>query len=159
MKTLTFDKDGTKNKKLIEKRKKEESTSDESLASFLSDESNINIQDLIERAKQDLEEEARNEEIFSDVPVKNKLNKWVVVKFPMKTKVKRYVGKIVAETDSIPIVKFVRRVKKTSTFVWPQEVDESEVQDEDIVCFLPLPLEERRGGFSFPVSFSGFEIS
>lgn len=129
------------------------------MASFLSDKSNINIQDLIERAEQDLEEEARNEEIFSDVPVKNKLNKCVFVKFPMKTKVKHYVGKIVAKTDSIPIVKFVRRVKKISIFVWPQEVDESEVQDEDIVCFLSLPLEERRGGFSFPVSFSGFEIS
>lgn len=129
------------------------------MASFLSDESNINIQDLIERAEQDSEEEARNEEIFSDVPEKKYLNKWVVVKFPMRTKVKHYVGKIVNETDSIHIVIFVRRVKKTSTFVWPQEVDESEVQDEDIVCFLPLPLEERRGGFSFPVSFSGFEIS
>lgn len=75
------------------------------MASFLSDESNINIQDLIETAEQDLEDEARIEEIFSDVPVKNKLNKWVVLKVPMNTKIKHYVSKIIAETDSIPIVK------------------------------------------------------
>lgn len=92
------------------------------------------------------------------MPVKNKLNKWVVVKFPTKTKVKHYAGKIVADIDGVSLVKFLRRVKQTSTFVWPLEVDECQVQDEDIVYFLPPPLEERRGGFTFPVSFSGFEI-
>lgn len=146
-----------KEKKKIRKRKHDES-SEESYASFLSEESNINIEEFIKRHEEENAEEALNEEIFSEGPVQMKKDKWVLVSFPTKTTVKHYVGKITSVNEGFPTVKFVRRVKMTSTFVWPLEDDESEIQTEDIVTFLPTPVSGRRGGFSFPVSFSGLNV-
>jgi hypothetical protein len=54
-----------------------------------------------------------------------------------------------------PTVKFARRVKSTSTLIWPQTDDISEIETEDVSAFLPEPVEGRRGGMTFPVSFSG----
>lgn len=99
-----------------------------------------------------------DDELFSESPIKMEVCKWILVLFKTKVTIKHCVGKITTINDGIPTAKFVRRVKKTSTFVWPQEDDESEVQREDIVIFLPNPVTERRGGFSFPVSFSGFNV-
>lgn len=155
--TALFD-DGQKQKTAMKKRKKEDSTSDDSLASFLSEESNIGIQDLIERNKMEQQEEAKDEEIFSELPIQNQLNKWVLVSFRTKTSIKHYVGQITDVNEGFPVVKFARRVKKTSIFVWPHENDESETQREDIVIFLPSPVVGRRGELSFPVSFSGFNV-
>lgn len=80
---------------------------------------------------------------------------WVRVSFKTKTTIKHYVGQIIKVTDGFPVVKFARRIKKTSVFVWPQENDEGEIQQEDIVVFLPSPVIGRRGQLSFHVSFSG----
>lgn len=151
--------DDQQQKTAMKKRKKEDSASDDSLASFLSsEESNIGIQDLIERYEIEQQEEGKDDEIFSELPIKNQLNKWVLVAFSTKTSIKHYVGQITDVNQGNPVVKFARRLKKTSIFVWPQEDDESEVQQEDIIVFLPSPVLGRRGELSFPVSFSGFNV-
>lgn len=139
----------------LKKRKIEDSSSDSSLASFVSDESNIEINDLIELQEK---EEEKDEEIFCGGPIKNQLNKWVLVKFATKTTIKHYVGQINNIVEGYPFVKFARRIKKSSVFVWPQENDEGEIPEEDIVVILPPPVVGRRGQLSFPVSFSGLEV-
>lgn len=60
--------------------------------------------------------------------------------FSTKTSIKHYVGQITDVNQGIPVVKFTKRLKKTSIFVWPQEDDESEVQQQDIIVFLPSPV-------------------
>lgn len=140
------------------KRKTDDYTSDDSFASFLSEESNIGIKELLERNEMEEEEELRDYEIFSEKPIQDHLNKWVLVSFKTKVTIKHYVGQITRTIEGCPVVKFARRIKKTSVFIWPQENDEGEIQREDIVVFLPAPVIGRRGQLSFPVSFSGYNV-
>lgn len=83
---------------------------------------------------------------------------WVLVSFTIKRPVKHFIGKITSITDGIPTAKFLRHVKSSPTFVWPQEDDYSEIQLEDIVVVLPDPTELKRGGYIFSVSFDGFNV-
>lgn len=92
-------------------------------------------------------------------PIQNKLNKWVLVKFATKSTIKHYVGQIKDVVKHYPVVKFARRIKKCSVFVWPQENDEGEVQRGEIVVFLPSPVVSRRGQLSFPVSLTGLKFA
>jgi hypothetical protein len=55
-------------------------------------------------------------------------------------------------------VKFGRRVKSTSTFIWPQTHDIYVIETENVLTFLPEPMEGRRGGMSYPASFSGLHL-
>jgi hypothetical protein len=41
---------------------------------------------------------------------------------------------------------------------WPQTDDISEIETEDVLAFLPEPVEGRSGGMTFPVSFSGLNV-
>lgn len=85
-------------------------------------------------------------------------DKWVLVSFATKKTVKHYVGYVTLINTGVPTVKFARRVKNSSTFVWPHEEDQCEISTEDIVTFLPEPVKGRRGGMSFHVSFSGLNV-
>jgi hypothetical protein len=49
-------------------------------------------------------------------------------------------------------------VNSTSIFIWPQIDDISEIETKDVTAFLPEPVEGRRGGMTFPVSFSGLHV-
>jgi hypothetical protein len=60
--------------------------------------------------------------------------------------------------EGLPTVKFARRVKSTSTFIWPQTDEISEIETEDVLAFLPEPVEGRRDDVIFPVSFSGLHM-
>lgn len=110
-----------------------------------------------------LEEEREEKEmevsLSSQVPQKGN---WVLARFPMKTKVVYYVGKIVGISgDGDPTVDFLRRYRKAtndSTFIWPQTQDQSEIPANDIECVLPEPQFGRRGEVQFSVSFASYNI-
>jgi hypothetical protein len=57
-----------------------------------------------------------------------------------------------------PTVKFARKVMSTSTFIWPQTDNISEIDIEDTPAHLPEPVEGRRSGMTSPVSFSGQRV-
>lgn len=124
------------------KRKIEKDTSDdESLASFISDESFIDIGIVKEQMSKEKAEMEEDENIFSEscITIQCQVYKWVLVQFKGKKSIKQYVGKVVSTTNGVPTVKFLRRIKKSPTFVWPVEEDVTEVEKEDILTFLPAP--------------------
>jgi hypothetical protein len=45
-----------------------------------------------------------------------------------------------------PTVKFTRRVKNNSMFIWPETDDIYKAETDDIVTFLPEPVKSRRDG-------------
>jgi hypothetical protein len=57
--------------------------------------------------------------------------KWVLVAFITKKIKKYYVGVITSMSEGHTTVKFARRVKSTSTFIWPQTDNISEIETED----------------------------
>jgi hypothetical protein len=61
-------------------------------------------------------------------------------------------------SEGHPTVKFGRRMKSTSTFIWPQIHDIYVIETENVLTFLPEPVEGRRGGMSYPASFSGLHL-
>lgn len=69
----------------------------------------------------------------------------VLVSFATKKTVKHYVGNVTVVSEGVPTVEFARRVKNSSTFIWPHEEDQCEIETKDIVTFLPDPLKGRRG--------------
>lgn len=104
----------------------EHSTDDNSLDFFLSEKSDIGMpfQKLIERHKIEGKEEAKDEHIFSELPIKNQVNKWVLVLFKTKATIKP-INKCGRRLPSCEVCKMD---KKTSVFVWPQGNDEGEIQ-------------------------------
>jgi hypothetical protein len=57
-----------------------------------------------------------------------------------------------------PTVKFARMLKSTSAFIWPGTYHISETETEDISVSLSEPVEGRRDGMIFLVSFSGLHV-
>jgi hypothetical protein len=58
--------------------------------------------------------------------------KWVLVAFITKKTKKYYVGVITSMSEGHPTVIFARRAKSTSTFIWPQTDNISEIETEDV---------------------------
>jgi hypothetical protein len=92
----------------------------------------------------------------TDVPFQS--GKWILVAFATKKTRKHYVGVITSMNEGHTAVKFARRVKSASSFIWPQTDDIPEIEIEDISAFLPEPVEGRRDGMTFSVSFSGRHV-
>lgn len=109
------------------------------------------------KEKDEMEED---ENIFSEscVTIQCQIDKWVLVQFKGKKSIKQYVGKVVSNTNGVPTVKFLGRIKKSSTFVWPVEEDVTEVEKEDILTFLPAPSCGRRGELKFSISFTSLNV-
>jgi hypothetical protein len=82
----------------------------------------------------------------------------VLVAFATKKTKKHYVGVIISVNKGHHTVKFARKVKSTSTFIWPQTDDISDIESEDVSAFLPEPVEGRGSGMTFPVSSSGLHM-
>lgn len=84
---------------------------------------------------------------------------WVLVKFCTKKTVKLFVGQIIKiDNDEKPVVKFLRRKRKTELFYYPQVDDISSIYDEDIITLLPNPILSRRGEIKFLFDFSKFNV-
>lgn len=103
-------------------------------------------------------EELEDESMFSDLPIEIQTDKWVLVQFKEKKSIKQYIGKVVSTKNGVPTVKFLRRIKRSSTFVWPAEEDVTEVEKEDILTILPSPSIGRRGEITFPISFTSLNV-
>lgn len=135
------------------------SSSDESCVMALEDsESDISLDELARRYEADFNEEREDDTFLQETDIEICEGNWVLVSFFTKRTVKHFVGHIISMTDGLPTVKFLRRVRNSSFFVWPQEEDISEIQKEEIVVVLPNPIEQKRGGFCFQVSFDGFNV-
>jgi hypothetical protein len=70
-----------------------------------------------------------------------------------KTK-KYYMGVIVSVNKGERKVKYTRRIKNISMFIWSQRDDTCEMRSEDIATFLSEPIKSRRGGKKLPALFS-----
>ncbi|KAF9422068.1 hypothetical protein HW555_002089 [Spodoptera exigua] len=130
----------TAGRKSVAKRKRLRSiteTSSESDTIFLSDESDCETFDeyLSTYLEQIENKENFEPENFSDISyytsdVMIKQEDWVIVKFTTKKSVKHFVGRVISMKDSIPTVKFVRKVKNTKDdkviFTYPNVEDVSE---------------------------------
>ena len=139
----------------IRKETPEESSSEEEVTSHNSDdESIVSFQELARRY-----EEEELQELFLDSTQPLEIGKWVLVAFATKKTKKHYIGVIQSLNTEEPTVKFARRVKNTSTFVWPHTDDISEIPSEDIITFLPQPTIGRRGTLMFGVSFTGLNVN
>lgn len=145
---------------------KDDTTSEEDCLSDTSrpikadSESDISLDELVQRNQLQLNEAKEDEELIQQFYQTIEINegKWVLFAFHTKTTIKHYVGKITTITNGIPTAKILRRVKSSSMFVWPQEDDFSEVQTEDIVVVLTTPTEQKRGRYTFSVSFDGINV-
>lgn len=63
--------------------------------------------------------------------------KWGLVAFATK-KTKRHYGGVIASVSE-----FARRAKSASAFIWPKADDISEIETEDVLTFLPEPVESK----------------
>lgn len=75
--------------------------------------------------------------------------------------VKHYVGQILElnqENDEhLLVVKFVHKCTADNSFVWPEKEDLSVVPRNDIICVLPEPQIDRRGGSADEYVFNKYK--
>lgn len=150
-----------KKKNTTKSQQAEDMSSDEMSSIAMSDsESDTSLTELARRHDFELDGEKEYDVLFQDQNIDKliKESNWVLVSFPTKKTIKHFVGHVISVNTGILTVKFLRRVKQTSFFVWPQQEDISEVDKEDVVVILPNPSTQKRGGLCFPVSFDGFNV-
>lgn len=86
------------------------------------------------------------------------VDKWVVVEYKHKKRVRHFIGNILSKVDQGWEVKFLKCNKKS--FTWPEVDDVDIVSNENIVKVLPNPSHGRRGDhYTFSVNFSDYNIS
>ncbi|XP_045505641.1 uncharacterized protein LOC123702030 [Colias croceus] len=90
--------------------------------------------------------------------VKLKEEDWVIVKFATKKSVKHFVGRVLYLKNSIPTVKFTRKVKNAKggkvIFSYPNVEDVCDVNVDDVEIVLPPPNISRRGQIMFDFTFN-----
>lgn len=100
---------------------------------------------------------------FDGEAIRFKENDWIVVKFTTKKSVKHFVGQVLQLENSIPTVKFLRKVNNTKgnklIFTYPHVADVCKIKHtDDIVFMLPQPTVSRRGQMTFDAKFNNFNI-
>ncbi|KAF6199365.1 hypothetical protein GE061_007391 [Apolygus lucorum] len=152
-------KKGEKQKKDIKKKKKDgklESTDDEESDNYDSEMNTSDSEDYdFEKETQEVEEE--EDFVLSIQKQLPSTGDWVLVKFPTKKSNKIYIGQV-AGVDPCLEVKFARKKGNNSVFYWPAVEDRSIVRQDEILKFLPSPAVDKRGRFSFGLTFDGFKI-
>jgi hypothetical protein len=83
--------------------------------------------------------------------------KCILVAFATNKTKKYYIGVTVFVKKGERKVKYTRRVKNISMFIWPQRDGTCEMRAEDIAIFLPETIKSRKGGTIFPFH-SGLHI-
>ena len=150
-KNVLGDSKNTKLKKTSKcsKRKSIESSSSSENDSFPDDNSSDDISD-----------ECNDIEEFDD----ENLDKgdFVLVRFPLKTKMIHYIGQILSINNETLEVKFLRRKGLSNTFKFPDVEDISNVDKDDILSKLSTPLTSGTARtalcFKFPYNFSNLTV-
>lgn len=110
---------------------------------------------------QEEQRETEEESNFFEVVSKNisqaAVNDWVLIKLASGNSEKMFVGQLMEIEDCLE-VKFARRIESTSKFRWPNVEDKSIILGNEIVHFLPPPMFDKRGKFTFPMSFTSYKI-
>lgn len=122
-----------------------------------SDSDEFNFEEELREA----EEETQFLDVVSKPVAQAAFNDWVLVKLLLHgnraSNYKMYVGQVTEDVNCLE-VKFGRRIGSTSTFHWPSTEDKSIIRGDEIVSFLPPPAFDRRGKFTFPMSFASYNV-
>lgn len=91
---------------------------------------------------------------------KLRVGNWVLVAFATKKTKKHYVGQILEIDKNELKIKFVRKKEgeKTLSFIWPEQEDECEVSEDEVIMVLPEPNLGRRADLSFNIRFDSYNI-
>ena len=81
--------------------------------------------------------------------------KWVMVKLSNAKNGKKFMGQVLAERDGVISVKFVKKVPAFDKFVWSEVEEIEDINKEMVVCKLPEPQMDRRGGITFTKELKG----
>lgn len=98
------------------------SSSDESCVMLPEDsESDTSLNELAQKYEADFNEEREDNAFLQETHIEICAGEWVLVSFLTKRMVKNFVGQIISMADGLPTVKFLRRMRSSSFFVWQQE--------------------------------------
>jgi transposase-like protein len=104
---------------------------------------------------------SENEEVVDDYDVDShevKVGQYVVTKFATKKTIIHYVGLVTSKVASHYEIRFMRRNEEKNYFFFPTNVDESTVDESDIVLILPEP-HVCSGNSRLSISQMRFDIS
>lgn len=126
------------------------------------EEDDISEQDVSSDSELEDEQEIIEQRNFEKLITKNitdaEVKDWIIVKFICKKSVKMFVAQIIEKEDAFFEAKFARRIRSSSTFHWPEIEDTSIVLFDEVFKLLPPPKFDKRGKFTFDVSFGDYNI-
>jgi hypothetical protein len=134
-----------------------ESSSEDELCGASDDISDEKSYTCINKLAQHYQEEKQNAFLEMNLPFQQE-KWWILVTSATNELKKHYTGVTASNSKGKLIMKFKRRVKNCSVFVWRQTDDFCKTQTEDVVAFLVEPIKSRRGHTTFPVSCSGHHV-